>query len=123
MNTLLWILQILTALLYTASGVMKAFMFDSASEGVQSFGALPRQGWFALGLLELVCVILLIVPSALRWRPELSVLAATVLAVEAVLFIWVHVQYREVPAIIMCAVLGLLMAFIAYGRAVLAPIR
>jgi hypothetical protein len=48
--------------------------------------------------------------------------AATVLAVESLVFIWVHVQYREVPPIVMSAVLGLLMAFVAYGRAVLEPI-
>ncbi len=32
------------------------------------------------------------------------------------MFIWVHVKYREVPTIVMSAVLGLVMAFIAYGR-------
>jgi hypothetical protein len=37
-------------------------------------------------------------------------------------FIWVHVKYGEIPPIIMSAVLGLLMAFIAYGRLVLKPI-
>ena len=42
MNILLWVLQILGALLYGASGVMKVFMFDKVSEGVASFGALPR---------------------------------------------------------------------------------
>jgi len=35
----------------------------------------------------------------------------------------VHVKYHEVAPIIMSAVLGLLMAFIAYGRMVLSPIR
>jgi hypothetical protein len=37
-------------------------------------------------------------------------------------FIGVHAKYRETATIIMCAVLGLLMAFIAYGRMVLEPI-
>ena len=55
MNILLWVLQILAALLYGASGVMKVFMFDKVSEGVPSFGALPREAWNALGILELVC--------------------------------------------------------------------
>ena len=123
MNTLLWVLQILTALVYGASGVMKVFMFDSASEGVPSFGALPRQAWTALGVLELVCVLGLIIPAALHWKPQLTVVAAALLAIESLLFIWVHVQYRELPPIIMSVVLGLLMAFIAYGRAVLKPIR
>jgi len=31
MNTLLWVLQILGALMYAASGTMKVFMFDKIS--------------------------------------------------------------------------------------------
>jgi len=57
MNTLLWVMQILAALLYGASGVMKTFMFDKASEGVASFGALPRKAWATLGIVELVCTV------------------------------------------------------------------
>ena len=122
MNILLWILQVLAALLYGASGVMKVFMFDEISADVQSFGALPREAWMALGILELVCAIGLIVPAAFHWKPVLTVVAATVLAIESLVFIWVHVQYREIPPIILCSVLGLLMAFIAYGRARLKPL-
>jgi hypothetical protein len=122
MNILLWILQALGALVYGASGVMKVFMFEKVSADVQSFGALPRQVWTTLGIIELVCAVGLILPAALHWKPSLTVVAAGVLALESLVFIWVHVQYREVPPIIMSAVLGLLMAFIAYGRTVLSPI-
>ena len=38
---LLWVLQVLAALLYGASGYMKLFMFDKISEMVASFAALP----------------------------------------------------------------------------------
>ncbi len=123
MNILLWVLQILGAFVYGASGVMKVFMFDKVSSDVQSFGALPRQVWTILGIIELVCTVGLIVPAALHWKPSLTVVAATVLAFESLVFIWVHVQYREIPPIIMSGVLGLLMAFIAYGRIVLKPIN
>jgi uncharacterized membrane protein YphA (DoxX/SURF4 family) len=122
MNVLLWVLQVLAALLYGASGVMKVFMFDKVSADVPSFGALPRQAWTALGILELVCAVGLIVPAALHRQPKLTVLAATVLAIESLVFIWVHAKYRETPTIVMCVVLGLLMAFIAYGRLILKPI-
>lgn len=122
MNIVLWILQAIGALVYGASGVMKVFMFDQVSADVQSFGALPRQVWTTLGIVELVCMVGLIVPAAVRWKPSLTVVAATVLAVESLLFIWVHAQYGEIPSIIMSSVLGLLMAFIAYGRMVLKPI-
>ena len=122
MNILLWVLQVLAALVYAASGVMKVFMFDKVSHDVASFGALPREAWMALGILELVCVVGLIVPSALHWHPGLTAVAATLLAIESLVFIGVHVKYREVAPIIMSAVLGLIMAFIAYGRMVLQPI-
>jgi len=122
MNILLWVLQALGALVYGASGVMKVFMFDKVSTDVQSFGALPRQAWTTLGIIELVCTVGLVVPAGLHWKPSLTVVAATVLAIESLVFIWVHVQYREIPAIIMSGILGLLMAFLAYGRMVLHPI-
>ena len=121
MNILLWVLQILAALLYTASGVMKVFMFDKVSADVPSFGAMPRGAWMALGILELVCTVGLIVPAALPWRAGLTVAAATVLAIESLVFIGVHVKYHEIAPIVMSGVLGLLMAFIAYGRMVLKP--
>jgi hypothetical protein len=122
MNILLWVLQVLAALLYGASGYMKVFMFDKISGDVRSFGALPRRVWMALGVLELVCTVGLIIPSAFNWFPVLTVVAATALACESLVFVWVHVKYREIATIIMCCVLGLLMAFIAYGRMFLQPI-
>ena len=122
MNILLWVLQVLAALVYGASGVMKVFMFDKISADVRSFGALPREGWKALGIVELVCVVGLIVPSALHWHPALTVVAAAVLAIESVVFVWVHVKYREMTPIVMSCALGLLPAFIAYGRMVLVQI-
>jgi uncharacterized membrane protein YphA (DoxX/SURF4 family) len=122
MNILLWVLQVLSAILYGSSGVMKVFMFDKVSQGVPSFGALPRKAWMTLGILELVCTVGLIVPAAFHWQPQLTILAATVLAVESLVFVGVHVKYREVAPTILSGVLGLLMAFIAYGRMVLHPI-
>ena len=72
MNILLWVLQVLAALMYGASGVMKIFMFDKISEDVPSFGALPREAWMGLGILELVCAVGLIVPAAFHWQPKLT---------------------------------------------------
>src|SRR3954467_7047161 len=98
MNILLWVFQVLAALLYGASGVMKAFMFDKVSHDVPSFGALPRRVWMTLGILELVCLVGLIAPAALHWHPALTVVAATVLAIESLVFIGVHARYREIPS-------------------------
>ena len=97
MNILLWVLQVLAALLYGASGAMKVFMFDKVSEQVPSFGALPQEAWMALGILELICVVGLIVPAAFRLLPTFTVGAATVLAIESKVFIGIHVKILRKP--------------------------
>lgn len=122
MNILLWVLQILAAVIYGSSGVMKVFMFEKISQDVASFGALPRGAWMALGILELICTVGLIVPAVFHWRPQLIALAAILLAAESFVFVWVHVKYGEMTPVFMSAVLGLVMAFVAYGRLVLKPI-
>ena len=122
MNILLWALQTLAALLYAASGVMKVFLFDKISEGVPSFGAMSRETWKAFGILEIVCAVGLIVPAALHWHPSLTTLAAALLAVESLVFIWVHTKYHETHSILLSAALGLLLAFLVYGRLVLRPL-
>jgi len=101
---------------------MKVFLFDKVTHDVPSFGALPRGAWMALGIMELVCTVGLIVPAAFHRHPSLTIVAAAILAVESVLLVWVHVKYREVTPMILISVLGFLMAFVAYGWMVLAPI-
>ncbi len=120
MNILLWVLQIFAALLYASSGVMKVFLFDKVSKDVPSFGALSRRVWTALGLLELLGTIALILPGVVHSHTNLTISAAIILCVESLLFIWVHMKYTEKTPIIMSAGLGIIMAFIAYGRLVLA---
>ena len=66
--------------------------------------------------------VLQVLPAAFHWRPALTVVAAAVLAFGSLVFIGVHVKYREIPPMIMSGVLGLLMAFVAYGRLILKPI-
>jgi uncharacterized membrane protein YphA (DoxX/SURF4 family) len=88
MNILLWVLQILVALLYASSGVMKVFLFDKVSKDVPSFGALPRPVWTALGILELLGTIALILPGVLHYNTNLTIATAIVLCIESLLFIW-----------------------------------
>jgi uncharacterized membrane protein YphA (DoxX/SURF4 family) len=122
MNILLWILQILAALLYASSGVMKVFLFDKVSKDVPSFGAFPRPVWTALGILELLGAVALILPGLRHSHTNFTIGAAIVLCVESLLFIWVHMKYTEKTPIILSTVLGIIMAFIACGRFALAPL-
>ena len=79
MNVLLWVLQVALALLYLAGGAYKTFMFDELATQMR---ALPRGGWAALGVLEMLCAVLLVVPAAAKWMPVLTPLAAAALALE-----------------------------------------
>jgi hypothetical protein len=123
MNILLWTLQIALAVLYLAGGAYKTFMFDDLADHLR---ALPRSGWGALGVLEMVGGILLIVPAATRWMPVLTPLAATVLTIETLALAAVYASYSlkltaENP-LIWSVAMGVLVAFVAYGRYALRPI-
>ena len=101
---------------------LKSVRFHLLQQVIPANPHLHRRADRSLGLLELVCAAGLVLPSAFRWHPALTVAAATILAFESLVFIWVHIKYRETGSIIMSGVLGALMAFVAYGRHALAPI-
>src|SRR5438270_665616 len=63
MNVLLWVLQVALALLYLAGGSYKVFKFDELATHMR---ALSRGGWRALGVLEMLCAVLLVVPAQRR---------------------------------------------------------
>jgi len=122
MNVLLWILQSALAVLYLAGGAYKAFSFD---ELATQMTALPRGGWAALGVIEMLGAVLLIVPAAAKWMPVLTPLAAAVLALETAALAAVYAHYSLELAttnpLVWAVVMALLAAFVARGRFVRLP--
>jgi hypothetical protein len=122
MNFLLWVLQVALALLYFAGGAYKTFMFDELANQMR---ALSRSGWGGLGVLEMLCGVLLIVPAATKWMPVLTPLAAAALAVETLALAAVYARYSLKLAatnpLVWAVVMGLLAAFVAYGRYAIKP--
>ncbi|MET0388445.1 MAG: hypothetical protein ABW321_20915 [Polyangiales bacterium] len=116
MNVLLWVLQALLAFLYLSGGAYKLFAF---AEVASQLTAIPHAGWRALGAFEMVGAVLLIVPAAA------TPLAAAALTVETLAISIVYAQYSlELAAtnpLVWSVVMGVLVAFVAYGRARLAP--
>ena len=110
MNVLLWVLQVALALLYLAGGSYKTFKFDALANQMR---ALPRGGWRALGVLEMVGAVLLIVPAV-------TPLAAAALALETLALAGLYGRYSLKLAatnpMVWAVVMGLLSAFVAYGR-------
>jgi hypothetical protein len=124
-NVLLWILQVALALFCFAGGQYKLFHFDELAK-VPSSGALSRAGWGAIGIFEILCAILLIVPAAVKWMPVLTPLSAAALALEAfslaVLFAQYSLALTATNPLIYVVVMGLVAAFVAYGRFMLRPL-
>jgi hypothetical protein len=122
MNILLWILQAALAFLYLSGGAFKLFKFEELANQMQ---LLPHAGWRVLGALEVLGGILLIVPAATKWMPSLTPLAATVLAVEtltlAAFFASKSLKVAVTNPLVWTAVMGLLVAFVAYGRYAISP--
>ncbi len=110
MNVLLWVLQIALAFLYLSGGAYKVFKFDALANHLR---ALPRGGWRALGVLEMLGAVLLVVPAVTPF-------AAAALALETLALAGLYARYSLKLAatnpLVWAVVMGLLSAFVAYGR-------
>ena len=119
MNILLWILQVALALLCLAGGAYKLFQFDELAK-MPATAALPRAGWGAIGVLEMLCAVLLIVPAAVKWVPILTPLAAAVLAVETLALSVNNARHSLQPAVtnplVWTLAMAVMAALVAWGR-------
>ena len=121
MNILLWIIQVLLALLFIFSGSMK-FVMSVEQMNSQSPVALPGLFLHFIGVCEILGGIGLILPALLRIKPGLTPLAAAGLAI-----ITIGATVITLKAGVAMAVLPfvtcLLCILVAYGRWRIAPIR
>ena len=123
MNILLWILQILLALLFLFAGGTK---FYYTYQQMQAMGP-PNQvlppGWFIhfIGVCEILGGLGLVLPGLLRIKPYLTVLAAIGLTIIMIGAVVITAMGPGLGAAILAVVIGLLCAFVAYGRTKLSP--
>jgi uncharacterized membrane protein YphA (DoxX/SURF4 family) len=115
---LLWVLQVLLALLFMFAGVMK---FVMPVEEMTKQIALP--GWFLhfIGASEILGAIALILPGILRLRTGLTALAAAALVIIMIGATAVNLKIGQRGAALITVVVGLLLAFVAYNRRRMAP--
>ena len=120
MTYALWIVQGLLALLFLFAGVMKFIMsIEEMTRQIQMPAAFL---WF-IGVAEICGGLGLILPSLLRIRPGLTPLAAAGLVIIMIGATIVSLMIGPIALAVMPFVVGLLAAFVAYGRWKLAPIR
>jgi uncharacterized membrane protein YphA (DoxX/SURF4 family) len=114
LNYVLWTLQVLLAALFLFAGAMK-FIMPIAEMTKQ----MPLPAWFLyfIGVAEILGGLGLVLPSLLRIRPGLTPLAAAGLVI-----IMIGATVIAAKTALVTFVLGLLSAFVAYGRWRLWPI-
>jgi putative oxidoreductase len=125
MHIALWIVQALLALAFLMAGGMKlALPADQLlANGMTLVEQVPLALIQFIGLSEVAGALGLILPAALRIQPQLTSWAAGALAFVMVLAVITHAWLGEMSAIGAPLVLGLLAAFVAWGRSVKQPIR
>ena len=122
MNIFLWIMQSALAFLYLSGGAFKFFKVEDVASQLPS---IPPAAWRMFGVIEVVGAILLIVPLAFKWMPALTPAAATVLAIETLLLAALYasnsLKIAVTNPLVWAATMGLLVAFVAYGRYAISP--
>jgi DoxX-like family len=114
----LWIVQGLLALLFLFAGGMKLVLpLDKLTGPVPLPGLLLR----FIGVVEVLGAIGLILPGLLRIRPGLTPLAAAGLVIIMIGATGITLMSGEVAMALVPLLVGLLAAFVAYGRWRLAP--
>jgi hypothetical protein len=120
MNAALWIVQVLLALLFLFAGGMKLVM---PIEEMTKQMEMP--GWFLrfIGVAEVLGGLGLVLPGLLRIKPGLTSLAAAGLVLIMLGAIVISFVIGGLLAALIPLVVGLLAAFVAYGRWRLVPHR
>lgn len=120
MNYAFWIIQWLLALLFLFAGGMKLVL---PIEEMTKQMPLPLPGLFLrfTGVVEVLGAIGLILPWLLRIRPGLTPLAATGLAIVMIGATVYTLATGDFTTALIPLLVGLLSAFVAYGRWRLTP--
>ena len=119
----LWIVQCLLGAMFLAVGTMKATQPIANLANALGWPAeLPAALVRFIGVAEFLGGLGLILPAATRIMPMLTPLAGAGLATAMLFATIFHISHREFRALPAPIVLGCLAAFVAWGRAVKAPI-
>jgi uncharacterized membrane protein YphA (DoxX/SURF4 family) len=121
LNIVLWVVQVLLALLFLWGGVMKLVLpLEKLAGPVHLPGLFLR----FIGVVEVLGGLGLILPGLLRIRPALTAWAAAGLVILMIGAVGVTLAGGGSAGMALIpGVTGLLAAFVAYGRWRLAPLR
>ena len=122
MNIVLWIIQILLALLFLFAGATKLLPITMPPPPPNMW--MPPM-WFLkfIGICEVLGALGLVLPGLFRRQQYLTVLAAIGLTILMIGAVVVSVMTMGVATAVTPLVTGLLCAFVAYGRSKVSPLN
>ena len=123
MNIILWVVQILLALVFAMAGIMKATQpFEKLAERMKWTKSVGPRGVRLIGVLEILGAIGLILPAVTGILPWLTPVAAIGLVLTMIGAMITHGRRGEFPNMGFNLVLLLLAVFIVLGRFVAVPL-
>ncbi|HSG16168.1 MAG TPA: DoxX family protein [Anaerolineae bacterium] len=123
MNIVLWIVQILLALVFLMAGTMKVMRpREVLAENMAWVEDFSQSQLRLIGSLEILGALALILPAVTGVLPGLAALAAVGLSLTMVGAIIVHLRRKEYPNVIMNVVLLAPVIFLAFGRIFIEPL-
>ncbi len=118
MNYALWIVQVLLALVFLFAGGTKLVLPLDVLTSMGSPNQIQLPGFFLrfIGVAEVLGAFGLILPGLLRIRPRLTLLAAAGLIIIMIGATTLTLASGDIGLALIPFVVGLLSAFVAYGR-------
>ena len=120
MNVLLWVLQVLLAVVFVAHGLL--LLMPPPDIAAQMLMSLPRGFWVFLGVAEVAAAVGLTLPGLTRINPWLVAWAAGGIMIVMISATIYHVMRNEISSAVVTFVLLLMATFVAYMRLRVMPI-
>ena len=120
MNILLWVLQILLALWNIIGGSYMAFHYEQIRSAWAA--GLPGPVWVAIGVLQVIFALGLVVPGFVKALRKLIPISAIYLALNSLSGCVLASHYAGFPGMLWGVIPAILAAFVAYERIALKPV-
>jgi hypothetical protein len=114
MNILLWVLQVVLALLSISGGAFQIFKLEDLKKTTAAMRALPKGLWMLLGAVGCVAGVGLLVPQT-------TVISAAVMAVHSAVVSLFYLKYKDRAPLPYSLLMMAIAVFICFGRIELQP--
>jgi uncharacterized membrane protein YphA (DoxX/SURF4 family) len=123
MGIVLWVLQVLLALAFLGSGIMKVSQpISNLQKNMAWVGSTPVWGVRTIGILEILGALGLILPAVTHILTWLTPVAAIGLALTMIGAIILHIRLKETNVVVAPLILLILALIIVYGRFAMVPL-